>query len=157
MVSAEAGAVQVEAMLLGRAPPVALVLGGAGSGRATLSARAAAELGWAHLSLDALPLELLEAGHPAGVVAGELLAAGKLIPQGVALSLVRGAMQMRGAPGYIVDGLAVSLDAIAAFEAEVHRTISLCFFQSAEASHVRFTPQSRTGVPNLMWVPPCDL
>ena len=125
LVSAEAGAAQAEAMLLGKAPPVALVLGGAGSGRASLAAKAAAELGWAHLSLEALPRELMEAGHPSGDVAGELLVAGKMLPQPVVLSLFKAAMEVRGAAGYIVDGFPVTSNELAAFEAEVRSPLAV--------------------------------
>ena len=99
------------------APVVALVLGGAGSGSSALASKLADELGWSHLSLDALPTMLMDAGQEAGLTACELLAAGKMLPQPVVLSLFKAAMAISGAPGYLVDGL--SSEAVSAFAAEV--------------------------------------
>ena len=86
------------------APVVALVIGGAGSGSSAMASKLAGELGWSHLSLDALPTMLMDAGQEAGLTACELLAAGKMLPQPVVLSLFKAAMAISGAPGYLLDG-----------------------------------------------------
>ncbi|MBG89090.1 MAG: adenylate kinase [Verrucomicrobiales bacterium] len=75
-----------------RKPNVVFVLGGPGTGKGTMCELAETQLGWMHLSIGELLRAEQEAGGPNAAAIEERLAAGKLAPNEIAVSLLKNAM-----------------------------------------------------------------
>lgn len=94
-------------------PNVVFVLGGPGAGKGTMCELAESQLGWNHLSTG----ELLRAERDAGGVSAEkiqeFIAAGKLVPNEVVVTLLKKAMEeitrMTGKNNFLLDGFPRSL------------------------------------------------
>ena len=94
-------------------PNVVFVLGGPGAGKGTMCELAESQLGWNHLSTG----ELLRAERDAGGVSAEkiqeFIAAGKLVPNEVVVTLLKKAMEeitrTTGKNNFLLDGFPRSL------------------------------------------------
>lgn len=100
-------------------PNVIFVLGGPGSGKGTMCELAAMQLGWTHLSAGTLLRAECEAGGPQAAAIEEILAAGKLVPSEISVTLLKNAMEtaMRraGNLNFLVDGFPRSLENLQAW------------------------------------------
>ena len=95
-------------------PNVVFVLGGPGAGKGTMCELAEAQLGWTHLSTGDLLRAAREAGGPTAATIDEILAAGKLVPNEITVTLLRNAMEKvtktTGKNNFLLDGFPRSLD-----------------------------------------------
>ncbi len=94
-------------------PHVVFVLGGPGAGKGTMCELAEAQLGWTHLSTgDLLRTEQL-AGGETGDTIQPLLAAGKLVPNEIIVTLLKDTMERitrtTGKRNFLLDGFPRSL------------------------------------------------
>jgi len=87
---------------------VVFVLGGPGSGKGTMCELAGLQLGWTHLSVGDLLREKRQAGGPAAATIEEYIAAGKLVPNEITVTLLREAMEnvirTTGRNNFLIDG-----------------------------------------------------
>ncbi len=94
-------------------PNVIFVLGGPGSGKGTMCELAQTQLGWVHLSVGTLLRAERDAGGPKAEMIEEILAAGRLVPNAISVSLLKDAMQTAirttGKLNFLVDGFPRSL------------------------------------------------
>ncbi|HCS53666.1 nucleoside monophosphate kinase [Rubinisphaera sp.] len=95
-------------------PNVVFVLGGPGAGKGTMCELAESQLGWTHLSTgDLLRTEFERGGETASTIE-EFLAAGKLVPNVITVSLLKNAMEnitrTTGKNNFLLDGFPRSLD-----------------------------------------------
>jgi adenylate kinase family enzyme len=95
-------------------PNVVFVLGGPGAGKGTMCELAEAQLGWTHLSTGDLLRAARDAGGPTAASIDEILAAGKLVPNEITVTLLRNAMEKvtrtTGKNNFLLDGFPRSLD-----------------------------------------------
>jgi UMP-CMP kinase len=95
-------------------PNVVFVLGGPGAGKGTMCELAESQLGWMHLSTGDLLRAAREAGGPTATTIDEILAAGKLVPNEITVTLLRNAMEevtrTTGKNNFLLDGFPRSLD-----------------------------------------------
>ena len=95
-------------------PNVVFVLGGPGSGKGTMCELAELQLGWTHLSTGDLLRAELEAGGPTAGTIEEFVAAGKLVPTDIIVTLLKNAMETisrtTGRTNFLLDGFPRSLD-----------------------------------------------
>ncbi len=95
-------------------PNVIFVLGGPGSGKGTMCELAEAQLGWVHLSVGTLLRAERDAGGPKAAAIEEILAAGKLVPNEISVTLLKNAMEAAirttGNLNFLVDGFPRSLE-----------------------------------------------
>ena len=95
-------------------PNVVFVLGGPGAGKGTMCELAESQLGWTHLSTGDLLRAAREAGGPTATTIDEILAAGKLVPNEITVTLLRNAMEKvtrtTGKNNFLLDGFPRSLD-----------------------------------------------
>ena len=95
-------------------PNVVFVLGGPGSGKGTMCELAELQLGWTHLSTGDLLRAELEAEGPAAGTIEEFVAAGKLVPNEIIVTLLKNAMETisrtTGRTNFLLDGFPRSLD-----------------------------------------------
>jgi len=89
-------------------PNVVFVLGGPGTGKGTMCELAETQLGWTHLSTGELIRAEQEAGGPNAAIITELLDAGKLAPNEIAVELLKKAMETAtrttGSLNFLLDG-----------------------------------------------------
>ena len=95
-------------------PNVVFVLGGPGAGKGTMCELAESQLGWTHLSTGDLLRAECEAGGPAAAEIEEFIAAGKLAPRNIMVTLLRNAMETvtrtTGKRNFLLDGFPRSLE-----------------------------------------------
>jgi len=95
-------------------PNVVFVLGGPGAGKGTMCELAESQLGWTHLSTGDLLRAAREAGGPTAATIEEIIAAGKLVPNEITVTLLRNAMvkvtRTTGKNNFLLDGFPRSLD-----------------------------------------------
>lgn len=95
-------------------PNVVFVLGGPGAGKGTMCELAESQLGWTHLSVGDLLRAEREAGGPAASTINEFIAAGKLVPNEIVVTLLKDAMETitrtTGKINFLLDGFPRSLD-----------------------------------------------
>ncbi|MCO8121260.1 nucleoside monophosphate kinase [Stieleria sp. TO1_6] len=95
-------------------PNVVFVLGGPGAGKGTMCELAESQLGWTHLSTGDLLRTARDAGGPTGAAIDEILAAGKLVPNEITVTLLSNAMEnvtrTTGKNNFLLDGFPRSLD-----------------------------------------------
>ena len=95
-------------------PNVVFVLGGPGAGKGTMCELAESQLGWTHLSTGDLLRAAREAGGPTAATIEEIIAAGKLVPNEITVTLLRNAMEKvtrtTGKNNFLLDGFPRSLD-----------------------------------------------
>jgi len=94
-------------------PNVVFVLGGPGAGKGTMCELAESQLGWTHLSAgDLLRAERLKGGPTAAMIE-EFVAAGKLLPSEITVTLLKNAMETvtrrTGKINFLIDGFPRSL------------------------------------------------
>jgi UMP-CMP kinase len=93
---------------------VVFVIGGPGSGKGTMSELAESQLGWTHLSTGDLLRAEREAGGATAVTIEEFIAAGKLVPNEIVVTLLKDAMETvtrtTGRNNFLLDGFPRSLD-----------------------------------------------
>ena len=103
------------------APNVVFVIGGPGSGKGTMCELAESQLGWTHLSAGDLLRKEREAGGPTAAVIEECLAAGKLVPNDIVVSLLKNTMEKvtrtTGKNNFLIDGFPRSLSNLDAWYA----------------------------------------
>jgi adenylate kinase family enzyme len=94
-------------------PNVVFVLGGPGAGKGTMCELAECQLGWTHLSTGDLLRAELQAGGPAAALIKEFVAAGKLVPNDITVTLLKNTMERitrtTGKKNYLLDGFPRSL------------------------------------------------
>ncbi|WP_442505156.1 nucleoside monophosphate kinase [Novipirellula sp. SH528] len=98
-------------------PNVVFVLGGPGAGKGTMCELAESQLGWTHLSTgDLLRAERQSGGSTADTIA-EIIAAGKLVPNEIVVTLLKNAMEhitrTTGMNNFLLDGFPRSLSNLA--------------------------------------------
>ena len=95
-------------------PNVVFVLGGPGAGKGTMCELAQSQLGWTHLSIGDLLRAERELGGPRTETIKEIIAAGKLVPNEITVTLLKEAMEtvtrMTGKNNFLLDGFPRSLD-----------------------------------------------
>ena len=100
-------------------PNVVFVIGGPGSGKGTMCELAEAQLGWTHLSTGARCRAELQAGGPPAATIEEFIAAGKLVPNEIVVTLLRNAMESvtrtTGKKNFLLDGFPRSLSNLEAW------------------------------------------
>jgi len=94
-------------------PNVVFVLGGPGAGKGTMCELAETQLGWKHLSTGDLLRAERQAGGPSAATIEEFIAAGKLVPNAITVTLLRDAMERitrtTGNRNFLLDGFPRSL------------------------------------------------
>ncbi|MEM7454564.1 MAG: nucleoside monophosphate kinase [Planctomycetota bacterium] len=89
-------------------PNVVFVIGGPGAGKGTMCKLAATQLGWTHLSIGDLCRAEREAGGPTAATIEEFIAAGKLVPNEIIVTLLKNAMERitrtTGNRNFLLDG-----------------------------------------------------
>lgn len=94
-------------------PHVVFVLGGPGAGKGTMCELAEVQLGWTHLSMGDLLRAEQEAGGPTTKIIKEYIEAGKLVPNEIAVRLLKDAMERvtrtTGKKNFLIDGFPRSL------------------------------------------------
>ncbi len=94
-------------------PNVVFVIGGPGSGKGTMCELAELQLGWTHLSTGDLLRTERQSGGPTAQAIEEVLAAGKLVPTGIVMTLLKNAMEKitrtTGKINFLLDGFPRSL------------------------------------------------
>ena len=94
-------------------PNIFFVLGGPGSGKGTMCALAAAQLGWTHLSAGELLREERTAGGPTAETIESFMSKGEIVPTAITVGLLKKAMEraMRstGRTNFLLDGFPRSL------------------------------------------------
>ena len=87
---------------------VVFVLGGPGAGKGTMCELAESQLGWTHLSMGDLLRAERKAGGPAAATIEEFMAAGKLVPNEITVTLLKSAMERitrtTGKNNFLLDG-----------------------------------------------------
>jgi UMP-CMP kinase len=100
-------------------PNVVFVLGGPGAGKGTMCELAECQLGWTHLSTGELLRAARDAGGPDAAVIEEFVAAGKLAPNGIVVTLLKHAMERitrtTGRRNFLLDGFSRSLSNLEAW------------------------------------------
>ena len=95
-------------------PNVVFVLGGPGTGKGTMCELAESQLGWTHLSTGVLLRAELQAGGPNAAIIEEFINMGKLVPNGITVTLLKNAMEKAirttGKKNFLVDGFPRSLN-----------------------------------------------
>lgn len=96
------------------APNIVFVLGGPGSGKGTMCALAAGQLGWVHLSTgDLLRAERAAGGATAATIERHI-EAGEIVPSDITVALldraIEAAMRRTGRTNFLLDGFPRSLD-----------------------------------------------
>ena len=90
--------------------PIVVLLGGPGSGKGTHGLALAAALGYEHLSSGEHFRDNIRRATPLGRRAGEFIASGQLVPDELAIELVRAMLGgCPGARGFVLDGYPRSL------------------------------------------------
>ncbi len=96
------------------APNVVFVLGGPGAGKGTMCELAESQLGWTHLSTGDLLRKEREKGGPTAATISEFIAAGKLVPNEIVVTLLKDAMEnvtrTTGRSNFLLDGFPRSLN-----------------------------------------------
>ena len=94
-------------------PNVVFVLGGPGAGKGTMCELAESQLGWNHLSTGDLLRAERDAGGATAARIQEYIAAGKLVPNEIVVSLLKNAMEKitrtTGKNNFLLDGFPRSL------------------------------------------------
>lgn len=94
-------------------PNVVFVLGAPGAGKGTMCELAERQLGWTHLSTGDLLRAEREAGGPTASIIEEYVAAGKLVPNEITVTLLKSAMEnvsrTTGKKNFLLDGFPRSL------------------------------------------------
>jgi UMP-CMP kinase len=95
-------------------PNVVFVLGGPGAGKGTMCELAESQLGWTHLSTGDLLRTERQAGGPTAATIEEFIAAGKLVPNEIVVTLLKNAMEnvtrTTGKNNFLLDGFPRSLN-----------------------------------------------
>ena len=95
-------------------PNVVFVLGGPGTGKGTMCELAESQLGWTHLSTGDLLRTERQAGGPTAATIEEFIAAGKLVPNEITVTLLKNAMEKvtrtTGKNNFLLDGFPRSLN-----------------------------------------------
>jgi adenylate kinase family enzyme len=95
-------------------PTVVFVLGGPGTGKGTMCQLAEMQLGWTHLSIGELLRAEREAEGETGATIDAYMAAGKLVPNDITVTLLRDTMERitrtTGKRNFLLDGFPRSLD-----------------------------------------------
>lgn len=95
-------------------PNVVFVLGGPGAGKGTMCELAESQLGWTHLSTGDLLRAERQAGGPTADTIEEFIAAGKLVPNEIVVTLLKNAMEnatrTTGGNNFLLDGFPRSLN-----------------------------------------------
>ena len=95
------------------APNVVFIIGGPGSGKGTMCELAESQLGWTHLSTGELLRAERTAGGSAAATIEEFIAAGKLVPNKIVVTLLKNAMEAvtrtTGKNNFLLDGFPRSL------------------------------------------------
>jgi adenylate kinase len=81
-----------------------ILFGPPGSGKGTQAKRIAQEFGVTHLSTGDMLRHAVAERTPLGLAAKELMDAGRLVPDGVMIDLVRERLARGDGPGFILDG-----------------------------------------------------
>jgi UMP-CMP kinase len=100
-------------------PNVVFVLGGPGAGKGTMCELAECQLGWTHLSTGDLLRTEREAGGPTAAIIESFVAAGKLVPNEITVTLLKSEMEKisrtTGKNNFLLDGFPRSLDNLEAW------------------------------------------
>lgn len=100
-------------------PNVVFVLGGPGAGKGTMCELAESQLGWTHLSTGDLLRAERQAGGPTATTIEEFVAAGKLVPNEIMVTLLGNAMETvtrtTGKNNFLLDGFPRSLSNLEAW------------------------------------------
>jgi UMP-CMP kinase len=100
-------------------PNVVFVLGGPGAGKGTMCELAESQLGWTHLSTGDLLRAERQAGGPTAATIEEFIAAGKLVPNEIVVTLLKNAMETvtrtTGKNNFLLDGFPRSLSNLEAW------------------------------------------
>lgn len=95
-------------------PNVLFVLGGPGAGKGTMCELAESQLGWTHLSMGDLLRAERDGGGPTADTIEEFIAAGKLVPNEITVTLLKDAMERvtrtTGKNNFLLDGFPRSLN-----------------------------------------------
>ncbi len=95
-------------------PQVVFVLGGPGAGKGTMCELAQSQLGWTHLSAGDLLRAARNDGGPTANAINESIAAGKLVPNEIVVTLLKDTMETitrtTGKTNFLLDGFPRSLD-----------------------------------------------
>ncbi|KAI9347980.1 adenylate kinase-domain-containing protein [Zopfochytrium polystomum] len=108
---------------------IIFVLGGPGSGKGTQCVRLAREHGLTHLSTGDLLRAELTKGTPIGLMCGDLMKEGKIVPKEIMLGLLRSAIYSTpDSPGFLIDGFPRALSQARDFEKCIAHPLAVLFF-----------------------------
>ena len=96
-----------------------LVMGGPGSGKATLCARLASKYGCVHLSIEKLMRSEVREETETGRAIAEMVKGGKIVPAHLHLSLLKKAMAKQPNAACLIDGFPRSVDNLALLEEHI--------------------------------------
>ena len=121
------------------APKVVFVLGGPGAGKGTMCELAEIQLGWVHLSIgDLLRAELAEGGPRAAIIQADVNA-GRLVPNGIVVEMLREEMERitrtTGKRNFLLDGFPRSLSNVEAWQASFGEESELPIMLSFECPY----------------------
>lgn len=110
-------------------PNVVFVLGGPGAGKGTMCELAESQLGWTHLSTGELLRDEQKTGGPHAAAIEECLAAGKLVPNEIVVTLLQNTMEQitrtTGKTNFLLDGFPRSLSNLEAWHASFGKEAEL--------------------------------
>lgn len=95
------------------------VLGGPGSGKGTQCSNIVEQFGFAHFSAGDLLRAEVKSGSERGVMIGDMIKDGKIVPGEITIELLKNAIAGTDKPGVLIDGFPRKLAQAGAFEKEV--------------------------------------
>lgn len=95
------------------------VLGGPGSGKGTQCANLVKKFGFDHFSAGDLLRAEVDSGSEQGVMIGEMIKEGTIVPGEITVNLLKKAIQHSSAPGILIDGFPRKLAQAGQFEKDV--------------------------------------
>lgn len=108
------------------------VLGGPGSGKGTQCSQLVERFGFDHFSAGDLLRAEVVSGSEQGVMIGDIIKEGKIVPGHITISLLKVAIDGSNAPGILIDGFPRQLDQAGAFEKDVSDFEFVLFFDCPE-------------------------
>lgn len=108
------------------------VLGGPGAGKGTQCQKIVDRFGFDHFSAGDLLRNEVASATPQGVMVGEMIKEGKIVPGHITIALLKAAIENSSAPGILIDGFPRQLDQAGAFEKDVSDFEFVLFFDCPE-------------------------
>lgn len=108
------------------------VLGGPGSGKGTQCSFLVERFGFDHFSAGDLLRAEVASGSQQGVMVGEMIKEGKIVPGEITINLLKNAIEGSNAPGVLIDGFPRQLGQAGSFEKDVSDFEFVLFFDCPE-------------------------